>query len=223
MNPKLSALIFDFEGTLVDFQWRLEEAEAEAGQLLAVLGLVEKTQAKVHYAEGMNLALEHQERTGLSQGVLSLAAIYDRYDADALVRWQIRPGVQDILSLLRKRGLKTGLVSNVGLRSLEEALIRLDLMPFLDVIISRNEARWLKPHPRGIDLACERLGCSKETVCFLGDSLDDILAAKRAGVPVIIVSGGQHSPETIQESGPDGIIRDWQELLLCLEQKGWLT
>ncbi|MBA4393287.1 MAG: hypothetical protein C0407_07015, partial [Desulfobacca sp.] len=220
---KLKALIFDFEGTLVDFQWRLEEAEAEAGQLLADLGIVGKAQTKVHYAEGMNMALEHQEKTGLSQAVLSLAALYDRYDADALGRWQIRPGVQEILPLLRNRGLKTGLVSNVGLKSLEEALTRLGLHPFLDVVISRNEAHWLKPHPKGIDLACERLGCSKETVCFLGDSLDDILAARRAGVPVIIVSGGQHSPEKIQESGPNGFIRDWQELVLLLEQKGWLT
>jgi phosphoglycolate phosphatase len=223
MTPKLNALIFDFEGTLVDFQWRLEEAEAEAGQLLADLGIIGKAQTKVHYAEGMNLALEHHERTGSSQGVLSLAAIYDRYDADALVRWQIRPGIKEILTLLRERGIKAGLVSNVGLKSLEEALIRLDLRPFLDVIISRNDARWLKPHPQGIDLACERLGCSKETVCFLGDSLDDVLAAQRSGVPVIIVSGGQHSPKIIQESGPNGIIQDWQELFLLLEQKGWLT
>jgi phosphoglycolate phosphatase len=81
----------------------------------------------------------------------------------------------------------------------------------------------VKPHPQGIELACERLGCRKEAVCFLGDSLDDILAAQRAGDPVVIVSGGQHSTETIQDPGPDGIIRDWQELLLCLEQKGWLT
>lgn len=223
MISTLNALIFDFEGTLVDFQWRLKEAETEAGQLLADLGIVEMVQARVHYAEGMNMALEHEERTGSAQGVLGLAAIYDRYDADALARWQIRPGVQDILPLLRNRGLKTGLVSNVGLKSLEEALIRLDLSPYLDVIISRNEARWLKPHPQGIDLACERLGCRKETVCFLGDSLDDVLAAKRAGVPVIIVSGGQHSPEKIQDAGPDGIIGDWPELFLLLEQKGWLT
>ncbi len=223
MTPKLKALIFDFEGTLVDFQWRLEEAEAEAGQLLADLGITGKSPVKVHYAEAMNKALEHQERTGLAQGVLALGALYDRYDADALVRWQIRPGVQDILSMLRDRGLKTGLVSNIGLTSLEEALIRLGLSPYLDVVISRNEARWLKPHPQGIDLACERLGCSKETVCFLGDSLDDIRAAQRAEVPVIIVSGGQHSPEKIQEAGPNGIIGDWQELFLLLEQKGWLT
>jgi beta-phosphoglucomutase-like phosphatase (HAD superfamily) len=48
MKVKLKALIFDFEGTLVDFQWRLEEAEAEAGQLLADLGIIRKTQTKVH-------------------------------------------------------------------------------------------------------------------------------------------------------------------------------
>lgn len=218
----MQALIFDFEGTLVDFHWRLEEAETEAGQILADLGIIEKSQSRVHYAEGMNMALDHEKQTGRSQSVLSLEAIYDRYDADALTRWQVRPGVPEILSGLRERGIKTGLVSNVGFKSLQEALNRLALRSYLDVVISRNDARWLKPHPQGINLACEQLGFSKESVCFLGDSLDDILAARRAGVPVIIVSGGQHSPEEIRQAGPNGFIPDWPELFLLLEQKGWL-
>jgi len=222
MIPKLQALIFDFEGTLVDFQWRLEEAEFEAGQLLAELGITKGLQARVHYAEAMNMVLEQARKTEVYQVVSALEAIYDRYDADALNRWQIRPGVPEILRDLREKGLKTGLVSNVGISSLNKALTRLDLLPCLDVVVSRNDAQWLKPHPRGIDLACERLGCRKEAVCFLGDSLDDIRAAQRAGVPVIIVSGGQHSPEKIQEAGPNGFLREWPELFLFLEQKGWV-
>ena len=49
MIPKLKALIFDFEGTLVDFQWRLAEAEAEAGQLLAELGVTGDMKTEIHW------------------------------------------------------------------------------------------------------------------------------------------------------------------------------
>ena len=40
-----------------------------------------------------------------------LGEIYDRYDADALNRWQIRPGTFEVLEEIRRRGLKIGLVS----------------------------------------------------------------------------------------------------------------
>lgn len=219
----LQALIFDFEGTLADFQWRLDEAEAEAGKLLVHYGIIENTATRVHYAEGMNKALEHEERTGQPDCLRDLSALYDRFDADALTRWQIRPGVQAMLSLIRDKGLKAGLVSNVGRMSLGPALSRLGLSEFLEVVISRDEARWLKPHPRGITLAGERLGYGLDRVCFLGDSLDDIRAARNAGIPVVIIDGGQHSPETIREAGPDGIISDWRGLFPLLKQKGWFT
>lgn len=219
MIPNLKALIFDFEGTLVDFQWRLAEAEAEAGQLLAEMGIVGNKGTAVHYAEAMNRALEHSEGTGLGQAVLALSALYDRYDADALMRWQVRPGVLEILPFIKAMGFRTALVSNVGGKSLQAALSRLGLDDYLEVVISRNEARWLKPHPKGIELACERLGCRRDEVCFLGDSIDDIRAAQRAGVPVVILSGGQDARQKIQEALPDGILGGWDEVPLFLKQK----
>ena len=96
------------------------------------------------------MALQHSEGTGLDQVVSALSAIYDRYDADALMRWQVRPGVLEILPLIRAMGFKTALVSNVGEKSLKAALFRLGLSGYLEVVISRNEARWFKPHPKGL-------------------------------------------------------------------------
>jgi pyrophosphatase PpaX len=120
-------------------------------------------------------------------------------------------------------GLKTALVSNVGEKSLKAALLRLGLNDYLEVIISRDEARWLKPHPRGVELACERLGCYREEVCFLGDSMDDIRAAQRAGVQVVILAGGQDGLQEIQEGRPDGIRGEWNELPRFLKQKDGLS
>ena len=147
VHPK--ALIFDFEGTLVDFQWRLAEAEAEGSAALANLGMLREG-SRGSYADLMNIALRYQENFGRSEGVTALSAIYDRFDADALTRWQVRDGVLETLKEIKNRGFWTGLVSNVGTDSLSKALERLGLNSFLDVSISRNEARWLKPHPAGI-------------------------------------------------------------------------
>ena len=206
------ALIFDFEGTLVDFQWRLAEAEAEGAAALANLGMIPEGQ-RGSYADLMNRAWRYQENFGRSEGVTTLSAIYDRYDADALTRWQVRDGVLETLKEIKSRGVITGLVSNVGTVSLSKALARLGLGSFLDAAISRNEARWLKPHPAGLQLVCRRLGYQAKEVWYVGDSLDDIKAARNAGVLVAVVQGGQDRLAEIREAKPDWIIAGLPDLL----------
>jgi phosphoglycolate phosphatase len=210
VHPK--ALIFDFEGTLVDFQWRLPEAEAEGSAALSILGMLREG-ARGSYADLMNVALRYQENFGRSEGVTALAAIYDRFDADALTRWQVRDGVLETLKEIKQRGFWTGLVSNVGTDSLSKALERLGLGSFLDAPISRNDARWLKPHPAGIQLVCRRLRCKARDVWYVGDSLDDIRAARNAGVPVAIVEGGQNRLSEIREARPNWILSGLPDLL----------
>ena len=143
----------------------------------------------------------------------ALSLIYDRLDADALTRWQVREGVRETLKEIKKRGFLTGLVSNVGGASLSKALERLGLRSFLDAPVSRNDARWLKPHPAGIQMVCRRLGCKAQEVWYVGDSLDDIKAARNAGVPVAVVQGGQNPLAEIREAKPDWIIAGLPDIL----------
>jgi HAD superfamily hydrolase (TIGR01549 family) len=210
VNPK--ALIFDFEGTLVDFQWRLAEAKAEGSSLLAHLGMFPEG-SRGSYADLMNIALRYQENFGRSEGVTALAILYDWFDADALTRWQVREGVRETLKEIKNRGFLTGLVSNVGAASLSKAMERLGLISFLDAPVSRNDARWLKPHPAGLQIVCRRLGCQAREVWYVGDSLDDIRAARNAGVPVAIVEGGQDRLPEIREARPNWIIAGLPDLL----------
>jgi phosphoglycolate phosphatase len=216
VNCAVTTILFDFEGTLVDFQWRLDEAEAEAAALLKKHKILGGNRLRIHYARAMNRALEHRQRTGQGQVVSELALIYDRYDADALRRWQVRPGVHVMLQEIRTWGLKTGLVSNVGRKNLDSALEKLSLRSGLDTTVSRDEALWLKPHPGGILLALERLDCLEPQALFIGDSLDDVSAARQAGLQVMIITGGQHPLRPLQKAAPEGIFKDWKELLLRL-------
>jgi phosphoglycolate phosphatase len=209
------ALIFDFEGTLVDFQWRLAEAEAEGVAALANLGMIPEGQGG-SYADLMNIAWRYQENFGRSEGVTALSTIYDRYDADALTRWQVREGVRETLKEIKSRGIFTGLVSNVGTAGLSSALERLGLGRFLDVSVSRNDARWLKPHPAGLQLVYRRLGCQAKEVWYVGDSLDDIRAARNAGILVAVVQGGQNRLSEIRDAKPDWIIAGLPDLFTFL-------
>jgi phosphoglycolate phosphatase len=145
-------------------------------------------------------------------------AIYDRFDADALSRWSLRPQAKDFLYSLKSSDIQTGLVSNVGKKALEEAILKLGLSSLFNIIISRNDVRHLKPNGEGIRLALNRLGVPGGKALFVGDSLDDIQAAKEAGLQVIIILGGENSRSDLLTGGPDFLIQDYGELIACLKE-----
>lgn len=191
------AAIFDFEGTLVDFQWRLAPAEAELRQALATLGLRGGVLEHGNYAALWNAAADLLEPQGrLAELRAALGPIYDRWDADALTRWAPRTGAAELLRTLAARGARAALVSNVGRRAIAQALVRFGFAPLLAPVVTRDDVSRLKPRAEGIArvLAQWRID-DPSRVLFVGDSLADIAAARAAGMPVAIVCGGEGGDE----------------------------
>ena len=114
----VEAMLFDFEGTLVDFQWRLSEAIEETLKMLSEMGLPKESIQSRKYSTLMPEAMEMAAEIGLPPGRVRerIGLVYDLYDGDALTRWSLRPRVKDFLNALRAKGISAALVSNVGVR-----------------------------------------------------------------------------------------------------------
>ena len=120
------AILFDFEGTLVDRQWNTEAAVQDTLQMLRGIGLpVDRLQGKT-YRTLVKEATAIATEAGCSPEDVreKIYAVYDRYDEDALSRWALRPEALELLEALYTKEIKTGLVSNVGTRGLERALLK---------------------------------------------------------------------------------------------------
>lgn len=211
----IEAMLFDFEGTLVDFQWQLSAAIEETLAMLRKIGFTEDRIQSRRYSTLMTEAMQAAVEIGLlpDQVREKIGCVYDRYDEDALTRWALRPGGKDFLNTIKAKGMRTGLVSNVGRKTLTKALSKLGLEEFFDVALSRNDVLNLKPHPDGLNLAIQKLGISKENSIFLGDSLDDVNAARNAGIRIMIITDGENVKEDILAAKPDQVIQSYDELL----------
>ena len=211
----IEAMLFDFEGTLVDFQWKLSAAIEETREMLWEIGFTQDRILSRRYSTLMTEAMQAATEIGLSPDQVreKIGCVYDRYDEDALTRWALRPSVKKFLYVIKAKGVRTGLVSNVGGKTLTKALSKLGLTEFFDVALSRNDVLNLKPHPDGLHLAIERLGISKDTSIFLGDSLDDVNAARNAGIRIMIITDGENVKEDILAAKPDQVIQSYDELL----------
>jgi phosphoglycolate phosphatase len=214
----VEAILFDFEGTLVDLQWNLQEAVKETLEMLRPLSFPIQQLQGMKYSTLMLEAMKMAHEFGLSPDRVreNIGAIYDRYDADALMRWHLREGSKDLLSALKTKGMKIGLVSNVGRKGLEKALPKLGLHPFLNVVVSRNDVQSMKPSGEGLRLALSRLHVVQDRALYVGDTLDDVQAARDAGVKVIVIMGKESSKAEFLSMGPDQLITHFNELLIPL-------
>lgn len=215
MVGAIDTVLFDFEGTLVDFQWKLAEAVAEALEVLGEMGFPEGGIQSRKYSTLMPEAMQMAARIGLHPEEVRerIGQVYDKFDEDALTRWTLRPDVKDFLHEIRKLGVRRALVSNIGNKILSPALSKLELEGFFEVTVNRNGVNYPKPNPEGINFALERLGVEREKTVFVGDSLDDVNAARNAGLRVIIIAEGENLKDELLAAKPERIIQGYDELI----------
>ncbi len=208
-----TAAIFDFEGTLVDFQWRLEPAEAELRSAFAKLGFHGGEFARGNYASMWNTAADLLgQQARMAELRQALCPVYDRWDFDALTRWAPRPGAAGLLRGLAAGGARAGMVSNIGRRALTEALSRFDLARWLLPVVSRDDVTWMKPRAEGILRVLSDWRVAPGEVLFVGDSRADVLGARAAGIPVAIIRGGECDEAAFADAPPDHMVSRLDEL-----------
>lgn len=209
-----TAAIFDFEGTLVDFQWQLEPAENELRRAFAELGFDGDAFAKGNYASMWNAAADLLAPQGrMAELRRALCPIYEQWDLDALTRWAPRPGAAELLGRLVAGGLRVGMVSNVGREALSQALSRFDFARWLSPVVSRDEVTYMKPRAEGILRVLSDWQTAAGDALFIGDSRADVFGARAAGMPVAIIRGGECDETAFANSPPDHMISLLHELV----------
>ncbi len=207
----MKLLTLDWEGTLVDFQWALDDAVAETTALLRGHKISASFEG-MDYAALYNLVVKMEEQWGYENGSLLCLVdeIYDRYDIDASSRWELCEEFAATMKALRQ--YKLALVSNIGRKGVDKFFKAQGLENVFGIILTRNDVAVLKPHPEGIFTAMAWAGVHKDETLHIGDSLSDLYAARNAGVKIAVVLGGQNSAETLMPEKPDLVLEKLKDL-----------
>jgi pyrophosphatase PpaX len=124
-------------------------------------------------------------------------------------------GVEDVLTTLKERGHRLGIVTAKRRRTVDLAFARLPIEHLFETVVGGDETEHHKPHPEPLQLALERLGAAPEEAAYVGDSPFDMQAAKAAGLYAIGVSWGRiHTADKLTDA--DVIVDTAEELLEIL-------
>jgi HAD superfamily hydrolase (TIGR01509 family) len=145
------------------------------------------------------------------------------YHAEAYARLvgQVRPlpGARELLAYLSRAGVPWSIATSGWQESAQPALEMLGVGPDVPVI-TRDQVRYAKPDPDLFVAAAQRLGVSIENSVVVGDSVWDLLAARRARALVVgFLSGGYGEDELIR-AGAYRVYQDPDDLLQHLDEVG---
>jgi len=206
----IRTVLFDLDGTILDTN------ELILRSFLHVLqGKTPKPLTREDIIPHMGGTLAEQMRyfSGREE-VDDLIAGYREYNLakhDELVREF--PHVTEVLSQLKDRGIRLGVVTSKLRFTADLGLRHCNLDRWMDVVITADDVENPKPAPDPILLALRRLGEKPETAMMVGDSHFDLLAAKRAGVVSVAVAWSLKGTDVLRRYEPDFIINDMRELL----------
>ncbi|ACO80770.1 phosphoglycolate phosphatase [Azotobacter vinelandii CA] len=203
--PKLA--MFDLDGTLVD---SVPDLAAAVDRMLVRLGRapagVERVRlwvgngARVLVRRALAGDLDHQG-VDAAEAEAALALFMDAYaDSHGLTR--VYPGVPETLDWLREREVALALITNKPSRFLPELLADKGLDGYFRWIVGGDTLPQQKPDPAALFWVMAQAGVLAEEALFVGDSRNDVLAARAAGVACVALSYGYNHGRPIAEEGP---------------------
>lgn len=112
---------------------------------------------------------------------------YYKFYSDNHFMADIYPGMKEILTELKKRGVLLSIYTGKGREAAAITLRKLSIYEYFDLIITGDEVKEHKPSPEGIELFLRKFNLNRDDVIMIGDAPSDVKAAHSAGVKVASV------------------------------------
>lgn len=219
----LEAVLFDLDGTLLDTAGDISEALNRA---LREFGWAATEETQVRRMIGRGAPILIQRAAAAQNRTLddaTHAALVERFfhhygslqetNAFEAVPY---PGAAEALRALHAAKLRIAVVTNKQERFAHGLLDRLGLKPYIDIVVGGDSCERRKPDPQPLVFACERLNVAPSRALMIGDSVNDVTAAKAASIPVICVPYGYNEgndPRTLPCDALIETLADLPELL----------
>jgi phosphoglycolate phosphatase len=212
----IRAVLFDLDGTLLD---TAPDLAAAANAMLAELGLPPRDPAVIatYIGKGIPKLVERTLAGALDAApdptaLARALPTYERhYAAESGRRSVPFPGVVEGLRALHGAGLPLACITNKAERFTLDLLRWTGLHGYFAAVVSGDTVARKKPDPEPVLTACARLGVRPGEALMIGDSANDVQAARAAGCPVWCVPYGYNEGRPVDSLDCDRIVASLAE------------
>lgn len=215
------AFVFDLDGTLVDSVYEHVLAWREALERVGV----ELSVWRIHRRIGMSggLLVDALLRETARHVTPEQTEQMKRYHAEAYARLSgsVRPlpGARELLRHLSELGIPWAIGTSGWMQSARPMLELLGV-PASVPVVTRDQVEHAKPDPDLFIAAVERLGVAVTDAVVVGDSVWDLLAARRARALAVGLLSGGYGQDELERAGAYRVYQDPADLLDHLDEVG---
>lgn len=217
MKKKIKAILFDLDGTLLN---TIDDLASAVNYTLTTLNYptfaVDEYKYKV--GNGMRKLIErslpenHKTNQEIDKALSVFMPYYNEHKMDKTAPYD---GITELLEELKKRGIKTAVVTNKA-HSAAKALIDEVFPGLFDEVTGQKDGVPTKPNPIAVFNTVDALGVTADECLFVGDSGVDMQTAKNAGIFAVGVLWGFRKADELNQNGADAIISIPMQLLELL-------
>ncbi|WP_339158121.1 pyrophosphatase PpaX [Paenibacillus sp. FSL W8-0186] len=210
----IDTVLFDLDGTIVD----TNELIIASFQHVLDKHKQPRTREQIIPYMGMTLEQQFQAFSGW-EDVAELVTDYRSFNTmhhDTMVKGF--PHVGEVVSTLKEKGMKLGIVTTKIRPSTMRVLEMFDLLKYMDAIVTVQDVTHPKPHPEPVLTAIQQLNADPKRTLMVGDSPADIKSAQAAGALSAAVAWSLKGAEELKKYNPDYILEDMLDLYGIL---GW--
>ena len=208
---EIKAILFDVGGTLV---YTIEPL------LKAISITFEQNKIKVPSSEEI-IAQLGQSATKIIRAILPkelsnseekakecILSFQEIFPNKVMDEFKAIEGVHKTLKTLIDSNYRLGVITALRRTELDILLTKFELNSYFEVFVTTDDVQNIRPHPEIINKAISLLNVKPREVICVGDTVNDILAAKNAGTYVIAVLTGAQSENVLKKELPDSVIND---------------
>jgi HAD superfamily hydrolase (TIGR01549 family) len=217
-----AAFLFDLDGTLVDSVYQHVLAWHEALEAEGIPLSIWRIHRKIGMSGGLFTNMLLRE-TGLAIDASRIehlrrlhAAAYNRRSA----KIQPLPGARELLAYLTEAGIPWAIATSGRMETARPVLETLGVDFERVPVVTRDQVKYAKPDPDLFLAAAERLGENIETAMVVGDSVWDMLAARRARALGIGLLSGGYGLDELERASAYRVFDDPADLLKHIDEVG---
>jgi len=208
----IRAVVFDLDGTIVNFNLDYKAVRAEAIEFLTKQGfprsIFSMNESVFEALKKMEIHMRNhgkgeKEISELREAVLS---VVEQHEMEAARSTSLLPGVLDTLKTLKKMRLRLALFTVNGKKSTSYVLRALRIGRFFDKVVTRDSVSMVKPNPVHLEAALKMLRVKPEEAVVVGDSVWDVKSARELKVVAVGVPTGVSTPEELRRAGTTYLI-----------------
>ncbi len=219
----VKAVIFDLDGTIATFNLDFKTLRSEVRGYLMKNGVpasvIAVNENIFEMLKKTELFMKNQgKHAELVEKIRQEAlAIAEKHEMEAAMHTSLLPGAADTLQELKRKGLKMGLCTVSGEKSMDYILKRFNISEYFNVAIPREKVNYIKPNPEHLKVVLKALGVTAAETVVVGDSVIDVKAARDLKAIAIGLPTGVSTTEQLIHNGANYIITSITDLPLLVD------